>query len=191
MTERHHSVTFWDLFEYQLNIDLAVARGGFHLALPFDVVVAIDSVTALGAMGTVARHLIAIDNIRSDAYQFFILIQKTQSIAVMQGFIGQQLHLDRVTPFHLTDVLAHRLGGERRSDVRLAAIDEIIGEASVEGLFGIHLEIIGAMPQRGLHKFRASFKDGIQLLAIISRHVFHIIGILQAPFYLEACDAGI
>ena len=98
-------------------------------------------------MGAVTRHFIAIDDICPDANQFFVLIQKTQSIAVMQGFIRQQLHLNGIAPLHLTDVFTHRFWGEWRTDIRLTAMDEIIGKATVERLLGVDFEIVGAMSQ--------------------------------------------
>ena len=145
----------------------------------------------MGAVGTVAGNGVAVDDIGADADQLVVVVEETQAVAIVQGFVGGKLHPEGVAPLHLAEVLAHRLGGERRIDVGLAAMDKEIGEAAVERLLGVHLESIGAMAPRSLHKLRAAFKDGVQFLSVKGGDVFHIIRLLQPAFDFETRDTRV
>ena len=70
-------------------------------------------------------------------------------------------------------------------------MDEIVGEATVERLLRVHLERVGTVANRGLGIFRPAFKDGVELLTVVGRHILHIIRVFQPTFDLEAGDAGI
>ena len=65
---------------------------------------------------------------------------------VVQYLVSFDFHAERIAPADLADVFAHRLGCEKRIDALLPPVNEEIGETSVEGLLGIDLEIVLAMP---------------------------------------------
>ena len=88
MTQSGQLVPRFCLGQHQINVNLAVTCRGIHLFLPFEVIIAIDFRTAMCTMGSVCRdgvHTVStcIHNIGAKAYQFIVLIQETQAIAVM------------------------------------------------------------------------------------------------------------
>ena len=81
---------------------------------------------------------------------------------------------------------AYGLGGVRRKDIRLTAMQEMRGIAPVEGLAEVGLEGIGAAPQgSSLVAVRMTADDVVESFAVGCRHVLHVGDVLQATFNLE------
>ena len=73
-----------------------------------------------------------------------------------------------------------------------AAVEEIGGEAAVEGFGGIGGEGDGAVSEAGAAIVRgAAGEDGVDALAVVGGDVLDVGDVLQASFDLEAADAGI
>ena len=115
-----------------------------------EVEVTVDFCATIGTMGAVCRdgvHTVSTDvyHISPQAHQFVILIQKTQAVAIAQGFVGIDFHSEGIAPTDLTDVFAHRFRSKRRTYAFLSTIDEIVGEATVEGFLRVDIKCVVAM----------------------------------------------
>ena len=109
----------------------------------------------------------------------------------MQGLVGDNFHTERIAPVHLTDVFAHRFGGERRSDALLSAIDEKVRKTTVEGLLWVDLKCVIAVPIRSLFQIGTAADYLIQFLTVVDSHILHIVSVFHSAFNLEARDACI
>ena len=70
-------------------------------------------------------------------------------------------------------------------------MDEIVGEAAVERLLRVYLEVVTAMARRGRRPFRAAFEDPVQQATVVGRHVLHVVGLFQPALDLETRDTGL
>ena len=68
-------------------------------------------------------------------------------------------------------------------------MEEVVGAAPVEALFGIRCETVAAATGRGGHQIGAALENGVQLLAIPGGDVLDVIQSLEAPLNLEGADA--
>ncbi len=67
-------------------------------------------------------------------------------------------------------------------------MEEVIGAAAVEALFGVRREAVAATASRGSHQIGATIENGVQLLAIPGGNVFDVVEPLESPFNLEGAD---
>ena len=98
-TNSNHFITHFRFGQYQIDVNFAVAVRGLYLFLPFYVIIAVDFRAAMGTMGTIRRNapwhfstIGGIYHIGTQADQFIVFIQKTQAVAVVQGFVGGDFH---------------------------------------------------------------------------------------------------
>ena len=86
---------------------------------------------------------------------------------------------------------AGEAGRVEGADIGLAAVDEIVGGAAVEGLFRTRCERVAALAGRGARILRRLLEDAVQQLAVMRGGILDVGDILQPAFYLERADAGI
>ncbi len=67
-------------------------------------------------------------------------------------------------------------------------MEEVIGAAAVEALFGVRREAVAATTRRGSHQIGAVIQNGVQLLAIPGGDIFDVVEPLETPFNLEGAD---
>ena len=121
-----------------------------------------------------------------------LIIDETKSVAI--GKAGRSGDIERASPdfLHLANILAQCLRRVGRIDVRLSAMQEIIGISPVESLLQVGLKVISHPPQRcPAVVIPALLDDAVQPLRVGRHHVFDILHILQSAFYLERTDARI
>ena len=67
-------------------------------------------------------------------------------------------------------------------------MEEVVGAAAVEALFGVRREAVAATPSRGGHQIGATIQNGVQLLPIPGGNVLDVVEPLESPFNLEGAD---
>ena len=117
-------------------------------------------------------------------------VEETHAVAVAQ--LGGGFDLDPVAADRrdMADFLAHETRCFEGLDAVLAAVDEIIGRAAVEGFFGLRREGEAAVPRRGAAVGRRFFEKGVEQRAVMRGDVLDVGQILEPAFDLERADAG-
>ena len=94
---------------------------------------------------------------------------------------------------YVAEPFPQRFWGEGLADgLCRAAVEEVVGEASVEALVGVWREGDGAFADGSAAVvLRAAGDDGIDALAVVGGDVLHVGDILQAPFNLKGGDTSI
>ena len=169
------------------------AAGTTEQAFELLVVVAIER----HARTEIRRHLlrkeaVAFGAIDAEALQLVVGIEEAESVAV--GKRRRACDIERVAAQFLdaSDVLAQCLGRVGRKDVWLAAMQEVSGKTTVEGLVQVGTEGVGALSARCTAVTVGMLADdGVERLAIGRSDILHVSGILQPAFNLERRRTGI
>ncbi len=130
---------------------------------------------------------VAVHTVHTESLQLMVVVDETETVAIHKA--GSGSHIERnVAPhlLHLAHIFSNSLGRVEGDDVGLAAIEEIIGVATVECL----LEVGGEMVLRTSHRRPTIFvwifcHDFIQFLTVGRNHILHIVDILEPSLYLE------
>ena len=172
---------------------LSHAAGTTEQAFELLVVITIER----HARTEIRRHLlrkeaVAFSAIDAEALQVVVGIEEAESVAV--GKRRRACDIERVAAQFLdtSDILAQCLGRVGRKDVWLAAMQEVSGKTTVEGLVQVGTEGVGALSARGTAVSVGMLADdSVERLAIGRSDILHVSGILQATFNLERRRTGI
>ena len=114
---------------------LALSRRMRQQALKLLVAVAIDGHARVQTVGHLVRiEPVALGTVHPESLQLALAVDEAQAVAI--GKRGGAGNIERVAAhfLHRTHKLTHRLGCVGRENIGLAAMQEIGGEPSVEGL---------------------------------------------------------
>ena len=169
--------------------DRHLSFGTFLTQQAFHLLVVITIKTESGTQ--VGRHLqgektVALYPIHTEALELAAVVDEAESVAITER--RHTCHIKRIAT-HLLDrahKLAHSLGRVERGNIRLSAMQEIRGIATIEGLAQIRPERIGATALRGTLVLAGMLLDiGVEQLAIGRRHILHIRHILESALNLK------
>ena len=136
-------------------------------------------------------ELVVFHPIDTEALQTSLFVQVADSVAVVERFDAGHRQVSAPLLLHRAHLLAQRFGRVGRENIRVAALQEVVGEPTAEALLQLRLEGIAAAARRGTAVFRPTAVDGIQPLAVGCGDILHIRDLLQASFNLQRRDACI
>ena len=136
------------------------------------------------------KDAMAFHSVHTKTYQSFVAVEEAETVAI--GNLGSWFHHHALSLYRHTagQRLANSLGRIKRKDIVVASIEEIVGEAAIERLPHIGLELQLHLSVRGSSVFlRILSTQTVEGFAVGCRHVLHIRHILQSSLNLERTGA--
>jgi hypothetical protein len=171
------------------------ALGGFlfQQALEGLVAVAQDFDADLEALGIV-RHLVgeqalmaadALGDVDAQAGELLAAREVADAVAVGELFVAVDLEPVGADARDRAAGRAGEAGRVEGADVGLAAVDEVVGGAAVEGLFRGRSEGVAAMAGRGARILGRVLDDAVEQLPVMRGDVLDVAQVLVAALDLE------
>ena len=178
----------WLLGKGYLYLYVALGCGALQGGVEVVIAVAIECSAGSDTLRCGTEEGVAIDAVEPEAVECALLVDVAQAIAVVQlgiAFVGKGEVVDDT--LHGAHKFAHRLGRVGLDDgLSLTAIEEVVGEATVEALVRIGGEADGRYTiRRTIELIAAASYYLVELLAIVGSDVLDVRYILESAFDFE------
>ena len=103
----------------------------------------------------------------------------------MERLHARHAHPSTTLFLQRTHGLAQRFGRVERSDILSPSLQKVVCESAAEALLRLRTKVQSARARRSTHIFLPALQDGVQALAVGSRHVLHVGHVFQPSLYLQ------